>query len=437
MEKIIDKKISICWLRRDLRLFDNAALKEAIKSPFRVLVIFIFDRNILDQLPDSKDKRLVFIHRQLEKINRELQEKGSELMVFNATPKKAFQQLFSEYDVQGIYTNRDYEPYAISRDREIAKMAEENSVEFHIFKDQVIFEKDEILKPDGDPYTVFTPYSKRWKENFFKESREEFDIALRSKGFFPLPKKKIPSLQEIGFEDLDFQIPPADISEEMLRNYKKTRDLPAVDGTSHLGIHLRFGTVSIRQVVEKALRFSETFLNELIWREFFMMILYHFPHVVDHNFRSKYDRLHWRNNEKEFELWCRGETGYPMVDAGMRQLNETGWMHNRVRMITAGFLTKHLLIDWRWGEAYFAEKLLDYELASNNGNWQWAAGTGCDAAPYFRIFNPETQLKKFDPRLEYVKTWIKDYKPGYLEPLVEHKFARERALEAYKKAVNS
>ncbi|MEG9328697.1 deoxyribodipyrimidine photo-lyase [Salinimicrobium catena] len=437
MEKTIDKKISVCWLRRDLRLFDNAALKEALKSPFRVLVIFIFDRNILDELPDSQDKRVVFIHRQLEKIHRELQEKGSGLMVFNATPKKAVQQLLSEYEVQDIYTNRDYEPYAISRDREIAELAEENSVEFHTFKDQVIFEKDEILKPDGDPYTVFTPYSKRWKESFFKEGVEEFDIDLRTKELFPLPKKKIPSLQEIGFEDLDFQIPPADISEEMLRNYKNTRDLPAVDGTSHLGVHLRFGTVSVRQVVAKAAQFSDTFLNELIWREFFMMILIHFPHVVDHNFRSKYDRLQWRNNEKEFDLWCRGETGYPMVDAGMRQLNETGWMHNRVRMITAGFLTKHLLIDWRWGEAYFAEKLLDYELASNNGNWQWAVGTGCDADPYFRIFNPETQLKKFDPRLEYVKTWIKDYKPGYLEPLVEHKFARERALEAYKKAVNS
>jgi deoxyribodipyrimidine photo-lyase len=437
MEKTVAEKISVCWLRRDLRLFDNNALKEALKSPFRVLVIFIFDRNILDKLPDSKDKRVVFIHRELEKINRELQEKGSALKVFNSTPKEAFQELFSEYEVQEIYANHDYEPYAISREREIAELATEKSVEFHTFKDQVVFEKDEILKPDGDPYTVYTPYSKKWKENFFRNSIEDHDCKLRSEDFLPFPNEEIPSLKEIGFEDLDAEIPPADFSEDLLRNYKKTRDLPAVDGTSHLGTHLRFGTVSVRQVVAKAAQFSETFLNELIWREFFMMILYHFPHVEDHNFRSKYDRLQWRNNEKEFELWCRGETGYPMVDAGMRQLNETGWMHNRVRMITAGFLTKHLLIDWRWGEAYFAEKLLDYELASNNGNWQWAAGTGCDAAPYFRIFNPETQLKKFDPNLEYVRTWIKDYKPGYLEPVVEHKFARERALEAYKKTVNS
>lgn len=436
MEKAIDQKISVFWLRRDLRLFDNNALKEALQSPFRVFVIFIFDRHILDKLPDSKDKRVVFIHRQLEKINRELQEKGSGVKVFNTTPKKAFQELFSEYEVEGIYTNHDYEPYAISRDLEIEELAAEKGVEFHTFKDQVIFEKDEILKPDGTPYTVFTPYSKKWKESFSQQSTREFNIDLRSEDLLPLPKRKIPSLQEIGFEDLDLDIPPVDFSGEMLRNYKNTRDLPALEGTSHLGIHLRFGTVSIRQVVAKAKKASETFLNELIWREFFMMILYHFPHVVDQNFRSKYDRLQWRNNEKEFRLWCRGETGYPMVDAGMRQLNETGWMHNRVRMITAGFLTKHLLIDWRWGEAYFAEKLLDYELASNNGNWQWAAGTGCDAAPYFRIFNPETQLKKFDPNLEYVKTWIKDYEPGYLEPVVEHKFARERALEAYKKAVN-
>lgn len=436
MEKAVAEKISVCWLRRDLRLFDNAALEKALKSPFRVLVIFIFDVNILDQLPDAKDKRVVFIHRQLEKINRDLQKKGSGLSVYNTTPEKAFQELFSEYNVQEIFANHDYEPYAISRDREIEKLASENGAAFYSFKDQVIFEKDEILKPDGDPYTVFTPYSKKWKESFFRKSFEAHDLVVRSEDLLALPKKEVPSLQEIGFEDLDLKISPGDISEELLKNYKNTRNLPAVDGTSHLGVHLRFGTVSVRQVVAKAAQFSETFLNELIWREFFMMILYYFPHVVDQNFRSKYDRLQWRNNEKEFELWCRGETGYPMVDAGMRQLNATGWMHNRVRMITAGFLTKHLLIDWRWGEAYFAEKLLDYELASNNGNWQWAAGTGCDAAPYFRIFNPETQLKKFDPHLEYVKTWINDYEPGYLEPVVEHKFARERALEAYKKAVN-
>lgn len=437
MEKAVTQKISVCWLRRDLRLFDNAALYQALKSEFPVLVIFIFDRNILGKLADKSDKRVAFIYHRLEKINKELQEKGSELKVFNATPKKAFLELFSQYDVQEIFLNHDFEPYAIARDLEISNLASEKAINFHTFKDQVIFEKDEVLKPDGTPYTVFTPYSKKWKEKFFRESLPRYPSEDHLDNLVQLQKSEIPSLSEIGFEDVDFEVTPPNLSEGLLRSYKKKRDLPAVDGTSHIGIHLRFGTLSIRQVVSKAAQFSDTFLNELIWREFFMMILYHFPEVVEHNFRRKYDRLQWRNNEKEFERWCRGETGFPMVDAGMRQLNETGWMHNRVRMITAGFLTKHLLIDWRWGEAYFAEKLLDYELSSNNGNWQWAAGTGCDSAPYFRIFNPETQLKKFDPYLQYVKTWIKNYKPGYLDPIVEHKVARERALETYKKALNT
>ena len=436
MEEGVTEKISVCWLRRDLRLFDNTSLYHALKSGLPVLVVFIFDTEILQKLPQKKDKRMAFIHDQLKKINKQLQEKGSSLLVFNNTPKKAFLKLLSEYEVQEIFTNEDYEPYAISRDREIKELAEKKGVEFHSFKDQVIFAKNETLKPDDSPYTVFTPYSKKWKERFYREDLPNFPSEEHLDKLVKLTKKEVPSLPEIGFENVDFEVPPAKVSEGLLKNYEKTRDLPSLNGTSRLGIHLRFGTVSIRQIVLKAANFSETFLNELIWREFFMMILYHFPHVEHNNFRSKYDRIHWRNNEQEFELWCRGETGFPMVDAGMRQLNETGWMHNRVRMITAGFLTKHLLIDWRWGEAYFAEKLLDYELASNNGNWQWAAGTGCDSAPYFRIFNPETQLKKFDPDLEYVKTWIKNYKPGYLEPIVEHKLARERALETYKKALN-
>lgn len=436
MEEAVTQKISVCWLRRDLRLFDNTALYHALKSGFPVLVVFIFDTEILEKLPQKKDKRVAFIHEQLEKINKQLQEKGSSLVVYNTSPKKAFLELLSEYKVQEIFTNEDYEPYAIWRDREIKELTEKKGVEFHYFKDQVIFAKNEILKPDGAPYTVFTPYSKKWKERFYREDLPNLPSEEHLDKLVKFSKKEIPSLPEIGFEKVDFEVPPANVSEGLLKNYEQTRDLPSLNGTSRLGIHLRFGTVSIRQIVLKAANFSETFLNELIWREFFMMILYHFPHVEHNNFRSKYDRLQWRNNEREFELWCRGETGFPMVDAGMRQLNETGWMHNRVRMITAGFLTKHLLIDWRWGEAYFAEKLLDYELSSNNGNWQWAAGTGCDSAPYFRIFNPETQLKKFDPDLKYVKTWIKDYAPGYLEPVVEHKFARERALKTYKKALN-
>ncbi len=435
MEETVGERIAVCWLRRDLRLFDNAALFHALNSGYPVLVVFIFDRDILDKLASTKDRRVAFIHEHLEIINSELQEKKSALEVFHTTPKEAFKELLSKYEVREVFTNRDYEPYAISRDKEIKALVEENKANFHSFKDQVLFEKSEVLKPDGTPYTVFTPYSKRWKERFFQESIPAYPSENFSDKFLKRPRKSVPSLSDIGFEKGTLEVQPPDISEGLLGSYQKNRDLPSVDGTSHLGIHLRFGTVSIRHVVSKAAQLSETFLNELIWREFFMMILFYFPYVEQNNFRRKYDRLQWRNNEEEFELWCRGKTGYPMVDAGMRQLNETGWMHNRVRMITAGFLTKHLLIDWRWGEAYFAEKLLDYELASNNGNWQWAAGTGCDSAPYFRIFNPSTQLKKFDPELKYVRTWIRNYEPGYLEPIVEHTAARERALKTYKKAL--
>lgn len=428
--------MSVCWLRRDLRLFDNTALYHSLKSSYPVLVVFIFDRNILDKLSNTKDRRVAFIHEQLQKINRELQEKGSSLMVFNTTPKMAFLELLSKYEVQDVYVNHDYEPYAISRDEQVKKLVEEKGGEFHSFKDQVIFEKKEVLKPDGSPYTVFTPYSKKWKERFHRELVSCYPSEDYLDHLVKLPRREIPALSDIGFEPVDHKVLPLTISEELLLNYQREREFPALEGTSYVGVHLRFGTASIRKVVYKAAAFSETFLNELIWREFFMMILYHFPHVENNNFRRKYDRLQWRNNETEFKLWCRGETGFPLVDAGMRQMNETGWMPNRVRMITAGFLTRHLLIDGRWGEAYFAEKLLDYELASNNGNWQWVAGTGCDSVPYFRIFNPTSQLKKFDPKLNYVKTWITEYEPGYLPPIVEHSFARERALHTYKKALN-
>ena len=436
MAKTLKKEIAVCWLRRDLRLFDNAALYHALNSRFPVLVIFIFDPKILSTLPHREDRRLAFIHRQLEKINSQLSTYGSSLLVIHEVPKKAFKKLIFEYPVREVYTNNDYEPYALKRDEEVEAFLHENNISFHSSKDQVIFEKDEIMKPAGTPYTVFTPYSKKWKEQLYRESVPHFPSEELLSNLLKMPKNPIPSLEDIGFLDVDLDIPEADLSEALIKDYHKNRDLPYVKGTSKAGVHLRFGTVSIRQLVKQALQQNETWLNELIWREFFMMILYHFPHVEQHNFRRKYDRINWRNNEEEFKLWCRGETGYPLVDAGMRQLNETGWMHNRVRMVVAGFLCKHLLIDWRWGEAYFAEKLVDYELASNNGNWQWAAGTGCDSAPYFRIFNPESQLKKFDPDLKYVKTWIPNFRAGYLEPIVEHKFARARALETYKKALN-
>lgn len=437
MEEAVVQDIAVCWLRRDLRLFDNTALYHALRSGLPVQLIFIFDPEILNTLTDKQDRRVAFIHRELKKINSELAKYGASLLVLHDLPKRAIQKLISEKSVKKFYTNHDYEPYARRRDKEVKDLLESSGVEFYSYKDQVIFEKGEILKPDGTPYTVFTPYSKRWKEKLHQHRVPEFPSEDFLSHLLKREKQPLPSLAEIGFAEVDLVIPEANLSKDLIQQYHKDRDLPFKEGTSRVGIHLRFGTVSVRYLVKQALQQNETWLNELIWREFFMMILYHFPHVEHQNFRRKYDRIQWRNNEEEFKLWCRGETGYPLVDAGMRQLNETGWMHNRVRMVVAGFLCKHLLIDWRWGEAYFAQKLLDYELASNNGNWQWAAGTGCDSAPYFRIFNPESQLKKFDPNLIYVKTWIRDFRAGYLEPIVDHKFGRARALETYKKALNS
>lgn len=437
MEKTIEEKVTVCWLRRDLRLEDNVALHHALKSPNPVLVLFVFDRYILDRLTDKKDKRVNFIYQHLEGIHQDLKKTKSSLMVLHTTPKKAFEKVLDQYQVEEVYANHDYEPYAIARDQEVNEFLQISGVQFHTFKDQVIFEKDEIVKADGDPYVVYTPYSRKWKELFQKITLHEYPTMKYAENFLKMEPLELPSLSDIGFESSGDSFKGPDLSKDLLESYDKNRDFPSREGTTHLGVHLRFGTHSIRDIVKKAAKLNETFLGELIWREFYMMILYFFPNVVDHNFRRKYDRVQWRNNEEEFDKWCKGETGYPLVDAGMRQLNETGWMHNRVRMITASFLTKHLLIDWRWGEAYFGVKLLDYELSSNNGNWQWAAGTGCDAAPYFRIFNPESQLKKFDPDQEYIKTWIPEYKEDYLPRIVDHKEARERALKTYKTALDT
>ncbi len=427
-------EINVFWFRRDLRLFDNSGLFQALKSGKPVLPVFIFDKLILDQLSDKQDKRVTFIYQALEKINTKLKEYDSSLLVLPNTPISAFQKLTEQFKIKEVFANHDYEPYAVDRDRQIENFLSENGIAFHTFKDQVIWEKSEVMKPGGTPYKVFTPYSKQWKHHYKLDPPQEFSSENYLSEFYT-EIHPFPELQEIGFEKAILEIPKFSSSEEIIINYHKTRNFPALEGTSYAGVHLRFGTVSVRQLVKLASELNGEWLNELIWREFFMMILYHYPEVEHQNFKRKYDRIHWRNNEDEFRLWCQGETGYPMVDAGMRQLNETGWMHNRVRMIVAGFLTKHLLIDWRWGEAYFAEKLLDYELASNNGNWQWAAGTGCDAAPYFRIFNPSEQLKKFDPDLKYIKRWIPGFRAGYLPEIVEHKFARQRALETYKTAV--
>ena len=430
------KEVSIFWFRRDLRLFDNNALFNALTGKYPVLPIFIFDPDILDKLSDKKDKRVEFIRQTLEQLNKILKQSGSSIYVLHEKVEKAFDKLAEEYTIKEVYANHDYEPYAINRDLIIKAQLESKNIIFKTFKDQVIFEKSEVMKSDGTPYTIFTPYSRKWKEKFNQQSLINFSSELHFSSFYKYLDFSIPSLKDIGFENTNLDLPEPIITEERIRNYQETRNLPSVEGTSQISVQLRFGTVSVRHLVKLALNWNEQWLNELIWREFFMMILFHFPNVVSQSFKKKYDKIQWRNNEKEFDAWCKGETGYPIVDAGMRQLNETGLMHNRVRMITAGFLCKHLLIDWRWGEAYFAQKLLDYELSSNNGNWQWAAGSGCDSAPYFRIFNPTAQTLKFDPKLKYIKTWIKDFRVDYLLPVVDHEFGRKRALEVYKRAVN-
>lgn len=429
-------RIVVFWFRRDLRLDDNAGLYRALRSEYPVLPVFIFDTTILERLENKKDRRVDFIHQALENIQERLKTFHSSLWVFHGTPENGFKKLMDEYDVKAVYTNHDYEPYAIDHDEVIQKLLDKNKIEFHSYKDQVIFEKNEVTKDDGKPYTVFTPYSKKWKSKLNDFYLRSYPTKKFFKNFLKTKSFKIPSLKEIGFERTDVNYTPPEINLQLIKNYKADRDIPFVDATTHIGIHLRFGTESIRQFVQYALKHSEAWLNELIWREFFMQILYHFPYSATDSFRKEYDRIQWRNNEKEFEKWCKGETGFPIVDAGMRELNTTGFMHNRVRMITASFLVKDLLIDWRWGEAYFASKLNDYDVSANVGNWQWAAGCGCDAAPYFRIFNPDSQQKKFDPEFKYIRKWIPEFGTDkYPKPIVDHKEARERTLSAFKKAL--
>jgi deoxyribodipyrimidine photo-lyase len=430
------QKIAVFWFRRDLRLSDNAGLYHALKSGLPVLPVFIFDTNILEKLNSKNDARVTFIHAEIRKIKSEIEKQGSSLKVMHDKPLEAFQKLTNEFEIASVYTNNDYEPYAIQRDREIEIFLKQKGIEFHSFKDHVIFEHNEVVKDDGTPYTIFTPYSRKWKQILGNSEIPEFPSQKYLDRLIKTVPFHFPELHEIGFVKSQIQIPNMDISERLITEYAERRNFPALDATSKLGIYLRFGTISIREVTRIACNLSEVFLNELIWRNFFSNILWHFPQVENRAFKPKYDFIQWRNNEKEYDLWCRGETGFPLVDAGMRELNETGFMHNRVRMVTASFLTKHLLIDWRWGEAYFAEKLLDFELASNNGNWQWAAGCGCDAAPYFRVFNPETQQKKFDAQAKYVLKWVPEYGTvKYPQPIVDHVFARERVLLVYKRAL--
>lgn len=431
------ESIALFWIRRDLRWHDNTALFHALNSGLKVLPIFIYDTEILNKLPDKKDARITFIHQQIERMREEFQKADSDILLLHHTPIEAFKRLLKQYRVKQVYYNHDYEPYATKRDKEVQEFLQERKIEVHSYKDQVIFEKGDVLKKDGKPYTVFTPYSKKWKEKWYQSKVKINTIKLTSGQLVKIDQPSAFNLKSIGFEEnKTIPIPSSKIAKNTLQNYKELRDYPAEDGTSRLGVHLRFGTISIRELVKTAEKESETFLNELIWREFYMMILWHFPHVVEKSFKPAYDKLHWENNMDYFEKWSNGMTGFPIVDAGMRQLNQTGYMHNRLRMITASFLTKHLLTDWRLGEAYFAEKLLDYELASNNGGWQWAAGTGCDAAPYFRIFNPYTQAEKFDSQKKFIKKWIPELESKqYPPPVVNHSEARQRALNFYKNAL--
>lgn len=422
------KKIAVFWFRRDLRLEDNTALNKALNSGFEVLPIFIFDTHIIEDIAVD-DARLSFIHSKLESINNKLISKGSSILCLKGCPENVWQQLIEDYTIAEVYINKDYEPYSKERDYKIKQLLESNGIVLHAFKDQVIFEEHEVIKEDGNPYTMFTPYKNKWINRF-----QTISIASSNKINwlnFVSVSHPFPTLKEIGFTPSNIKVKDFDLSQ--LDLYLQSRDFPAADSTSYLSPHLRFGTVSIRQIISQLKPNHSTFLGELIWREFFMQILHHFPKVVNQNFKSKYDGIPWNHNEDDFKKWCKGKTGYPLVDAGMRQLNETGYMHNRVRMVTASFLCKHLLIDWRWGEAYFAQKLLDYELSSNNGNWQWVAGTGSDSAPYFRIFNPMEQLKKFDKDKTYVRKWVPEYgTEKYPQAMIEHSFARNRTLNAYK-----
>ncbi|RDI58154.1 cryptochrome/photolyase family protein [Flavobacterium glaciei] len=426
------QEVSIFWFRRDLRLEDNVGLFQALQLKYSVIPLFIFDEAILDNLPKN-DARVGFIHESLSKINSQLQEIGSSLLVKKGKTFDAWQSLLEEYDIKEVFFNKDYEPYAIQRDTAICELLETNKSIAYSFKDQVIFEEKEITKADGLPYTVYTPFKNKWLEKYKSMAPvQEYDTESHFSNFHK-NSFDFPTLEQIGFQESNIKVKPHNL--KFIANYQDIRDFPALDKTSYLSPHLRFGTVSVRKLVNWAFHKNDVFLSELIWREFFMQILFSFPKVVTQNFKSAYDGIQWRNNEEDFKRWCSGTTGYPMVDAGMRQLNETGYMHNRVRMVVASFLIKHLMIQWQWGEAYFAEKLLDYDMSANVGNWQWAAGTGCDAAPYFRVFNPDIQLKKFDEKGIYIRKWIKEFDLGYGKPMVEHAMARDRAIATYKEGI--
>ncbi|MGV3610439.1 MAG: cryptochrome/photolyase family protein [Fluviicola sp.] len=432
------ENLTLFWHRRDLRISDNAGLFKALKQGKNVQPIFIFDTQILSRLPKN-DQRVLFIYQTIEELRVAYEKLGASLWVFRGNPTELIPELVKKHHIQQVFCNRDYEPNAIQRDKFIHETLQKLDCSFSGSKDQVIFEKDEVVKPDGNPYHVFTPYMKRWKEKLNEFYLKPYPVDQYISNLNPGKEVPLPSLKDLGFSDVQAQdFPSLKIPSKIIQNYHNTRDIPSVEGTSRLSLHLRFGTISIRELAKKALETNEKYFNELIWRDFYQMILYWYPKSVNHAFKSEYDRIEWEFDQTQFQSWCEGKTGYPIVDAGMRELNETGHMHNRVRMVVASFLCKHLLHDWRLGERYFAEKLLDFELASNVGGWQWAAGSGVDAAPYFRIFNPTSQQEKFDPKFEYIRKWVPEFgSADYPKPIVEHKWARERILERYKKALNT
>ena len=430
------ESVNIFWFRRDLRVDDNHGFFKALNAGLPVVPVFIFDPAILAQFPNPNDARLTFIHRCLTELDREFRKFNSSLQVYVSSPEVVFGQLASKYPIHAVFTNTDCEPSAILRDQKVAQILQNKGIEFHSFKDQIVFHLNEIVKADGSPYTVFTPYSKKWKEKLASHPIQVYESEKHLYSLKHLSSDYFPELTEIGYQQQNISFPDKNFDPILIENYAKTRDFPAENGTSKLGVHLRFGTLSIRKLTQFAQMYSEVFLNELIWRNFYMDILWHFPHAAEKSFKPAYDFIPWLNNETDFERWCAGQTGYPLVDAGMRELNETGFMHNRVRMVVASFLTKHLLIDWRWGESYFASKLLDFELASNNGGWQWASGSGCDAALYFRVFSPDLQTKRFDHDFKYIRKWVPEYETSaYPKPMVDHAFARNRAIDTYRKAL--
>ncbi len=430
-------RIVAWWLRRDLRLTDNAALYHALRSGLPVLPVFVFDRAILDALP-RQDLRVQFIHQTLTALNAQLAHYGCSIWVHYGSPAEAWGQLCQQFTLHAVYAAHDYEPYAIARDAAIATQLAAQGAAFHTYKDQVIFDRDEVLTGHGTPFKVFTPYKHAWLNRLTPFYLKPYATEKYLHNLYQhVDTHALPTLQQMGFEAVPFAYPPPSVATALMQHYGERRNFPALtSGTSRIGIHLRFGTLSIRQLAARAQQHGATYLNELIWRDFYQMVLYHFPHVVTRAFRPQYDTIPWREDAEALARWQQGLTGYPIVDAGMRELNATGYMHNRVRMIVASFLTKHLLISWQLGEAYFAEKLLDFELASNNGGWQWAAGTGADAAPYFRVFSPGEQTKKFDAKLEYIRRWVPEFEsPAYPKPIVEHSYARQRALAVYKAAL--